>query len=73
MTRDQATSYAAFCGLAGLILVVVGTGVASLLFTAFPVWLAALPALLVWGACVYLGMKQFARGIYEVVDDAGAA
>jgi predicted signal transduction protein with EAL and GGDEF domain len=73
MSRDQALSYAAVCGVAGLVLVATGTALASALVFYAPLWLAVLPALLVWLGCGYLGMKQFARGIYEVVDEASTA
>ena len=69
MARNDAVREAAFFGLAGTVLVSVGSFVASVIFTALNPWLGAVPAVLVWGVCVFYGMQQFAHGIYTIVED----
>lgn len=69
MARNAAVSEAALNGLAGTVLVSVGSFVASLIFTALNPLFGAVPAVLVWVVCVYYGMKQFAHGVYTIVED----
>ena len=72
MARNEVTDLAALFGLAGTVLVTGGSVIASMLFAKLGPWVGAVPAVLVWGACVFYGMKQFAHGIYAVVEDAKA-
>jgi hypothetical protein len=70
MSRDSAVSTAAFYGFIGLVLFSVGSLIASALISAFSLWFAAVPALLVWSLFGYLGLKHFAYGVYTIVEDA---
>lgn len=72
MTRNDAVGEAAIFGLVGTVLISTGGLIASFLFSRFGLWIGVVPALLVWGLFLYLGMKQFAHGIYAVVEDAQA-
>ncbi|WP_416839485.1 hypothetical protein [Haloferax sp. DFSO52] len=70
MSRHNATTDAAVNGVAGLIIFSVGGAVASFLLTAFGPWLGFVPAMAVWAGCGYFGLKQFAHGIYTIVESA---
>lgn len=72
MTREEAVAQAALYGLTGLTLLSVGSVVASGLFFMFAraTLLAAVPAMIIWLICAYFGMRQFAHGIYEIIEDA---
>jgi hypothetical protein len=70
MSRDVAITDAAVNGVAGLLSVSLGGAVASFILAAFGVWVGFVPALIVWAAFGYIGLKQFARGIYTIVEDA---
>ena len=72
MSRDSAVAEAAIFGLVGLVLLSVGSIVASALVSVLDLWVAVLPALLVWGVAAYYAMKQFALGVHTVVADATA-
>ena len=72
MSRHTAATDAAFNGVVGLALLSVGSIVASKLFVSFDPWVAAVPALLVWSVFAFFGLKQFAYGVYTVVEDASS-
>ena len=70
MARHDAVGEAAFSGLVGLVLCAVGGAGASALVASLDRWLAVLPALAIWLACTYYGLKQIAHGISPLVEDA---
>ena len=70
MTRDNTVSTAALFGLAGTVLLSVGGVLASASVTTLDLWLGGTLAVLVWGTFAYLAMKQFANGVYTIVEDA---
>ncbi len=70
MSRHSAATDAAFNGVVGLALLSVGSVVASVLLTTLDLWVAFVPALLVWGLFAFFGLKQFAYGIHTIVEDA---
>ena len=70
MTREEAVGEATFAGFAGIVLLSAGSLVASWILSTLDPWVGAFPAILVWGVFVYYGTKQFAHGIYTIVEDA---
>ena len=72
MPRNSAVAEAGIFGLGGAVLLSVGIVVAAALVSTLDFWLAAVPALLVWGVAAYYAMSQFAHGVYTVVEDATA-
>jgi hypothetical protein len=70
MPRHTAATDAAINGLVGLVLLSIGSIVASALGTIFDPVIAAIPALIVWIVCAFYGLKQFAYGLYTLIEDA---
>ncbi|WP_435360193.1 hypothetical protein [Haloarchaeobius sp. DFWS5] len=73
MTRDETVEQAAIFGLVGAVIIIVGSTIATVLFSSIDTWVSALPSFLIWAGCVYYGMKQFAQGIYRIVEDASVS
>lgn len=72
MSRENATTDAAVYGLAGLVIFSVGAAVASFILTAFGPWMGFVPALVVWAGVGYFALKQFANGLYTIVESASS-
>ncbi|MFB9808362.1 hypothetical protein ACFFQF_25800 [Haladaptatus pallidirubidus] len=70
MSRQSAATDVAFNGIVGTIPLFVGSISASVLVAMFSPWLAAIPALLVWGVVAFYGFQQFAYGFHTIVEDA---
>ena len=69
MGRNNTVTTAALFGLAGTILLSVGGVLASVSVTTLDLWFGGTLAVLVWGTFAYFAMKQFANGIYTIVED----
>lgn len=70
MSRSSATTDAAVNGVVAIVIVAIGSAIASGVFGLFDTSLAIVPAFLVWLLSVYLGLRQAAHGLYTIVEDA---
>ena len=70
MNRNNTVTSAALFGFVGTILMSIGGVLASASITMLDLWFGVILAFLVWSLFVFFAMKQFANGIYTIVEDA---
>lgn len=69
MTRANAVNEAAVFGVVGSILFSLGGIFSSFLLSRLDFWVAIIISLPLWLVFMYFGMKQFAHGIYTLIED----
>ncbi|GGL32976.1 hypothetical protein GCM10009037_15790 [Halarchaeum grantii] len=72
MTRTDAVRVGAFYGLLGTAIITLGTLLADAALSELDLWLGVPLAAVVWAGCVYVGLKEVAKGLHAVVADASA-